>query len=1391
MNSGQHDKPQYSETASIPSEVTAENDTGPSMDRRVDTVSGNDLGAASQSLDTESAGFERYRIERMLGSGGFGAVYLGFDKILERAVAIKMPRREQTQAEQQALMAEARRLAQVDHPNILAVYDTGIEDGRCFLVSAYLEGVTVRQAHRRKQVPWEEAANLVAQIADGLSQAHSRGMVHRDIKPGNLMILDEDKRPVILDFGLAMTSIEASASARSMKGTPAYMSPEQVRGGAAIDSRSDIYSLGVVLYELLAGRRPFDHKDRDDLWHAILNDAPTPLREIAASIPKPIAAVCRQAMAYDVSDRFETADEFAVALRSLTAELSATSSEQNSGQRSDEEEDQTDTAQTQPTGSFAKTEHRRVTVSIMNFNIEGPDGPLSQEAQHEAATTFHAMAAACVSNYGGSVLISGGSEVTACFGFPVTFEDAAVRAVRAGLELLTAAQNWQIEDQENCTITTWCAVNTGYAVANVTAPEDGGDISITGEVRHIVARMELDAAANSITVSHATYDLVKAFFETEGGGELQLRGTAEPIQQHRILAAKPAIGRLNLVDPSDLSQLVGRNTELSILTDRWEQALEGLGQVVLLIGEAGLGKSRLIRELRNHVCNSELDAPANIVELRCSAYHQATGYYPIVEYLGRQLGFEQETDNAARLTKLSEYMAELAMPDADDVALMANLLALQPDERFPTPVLSPMRARELQENLLHRWFGNLTDAGPFLFVVEDLHWIDPSTLALLGSYVQQFESGTVLSILTFRPEFQTPWRSFAHQTQIALSRLTKRQTKQLILSKSKRKFLSDHFVEQITERTDGIPLFVEEFAQMLADSSASRNGDPEASESFMMETIPSSLQDLLLGRLDRLNCNPIVVQMAAVIGREFSYELLKVACDIPNSELDTELEKLVTAELLFQKGQIPDANFIFKHALIQDSAYQAPLRKHRQQLHLQLAEAIEVNFPEIAEAQPELIARHLTDAGESARAIKYWLAAGQLAQSSWANTEAIAHLEQGLRLVLEMPESGERDKLELGFRLPLIAVLMGARGYAAPEIKPQHKRVQEIGAGMGDRMLLGQLHTPYWMWVFINGDHQSSQATTEFLLENAEAADDNGLRAEAHWTGSCGKFFVGRFRETMEHSRTVLKVHDRETSIIWAKRTFQNSGPLSQTYLAKTLWLAGETEEAVDQMAQAQVFADGLEDAFTTVVTRWKGAHLGQLMRSAERTEKGAAESLAMAEQLGFAFWLGLNACSLGAAYHLAGDSPKAIETLRKGIVTLKATGTGLLFTSAYTFLAEALWAVGDRNAAWTALADATLHSQTGEAYFEAETHRIRGGFHLAEGDAESAITYFQRSISVADNQGAPMFAIRSATDAAEIFLKQGQQDQAIALLTPRLAALPNATSSAEFKRAQLLLDSV
>lgn len=279
--------------------------------------------------------------------------------------------------------------------------------------------------------------------------------------------------------------------------------------------------------------------------------------------------------------------------------------------------------------------------------------------------------------------------------------------------------------------------------------------------------------------------------------------------------------------------------------------------------------------------------------------------------------------------------------------------------------------------------------------------------------------------------------------------------------------------------------------------------------------------------------------------------------------------------------------------------------------------------------------------------------------------------------------------------------------------------------------------------------------------------------------------------QVLAGSRTVLKVHDRETSIMWAKRTFQNSGRLSQTYLAKTLWLAGETADAVDQMQQAQAFADGLEDAFTTVVTRWKGAHLGQLMRCWKRTIQGAAESLAMAEQLGFAIWLGLNACRLGAGQHLAGDSKTAIQTLQKGIVTLKATGTGLLFTSAYTFLAEALWAVGDRDAAWTALADTTLHSQTGEAYFEAETQRIRGTFHLAEGDVESAMTYLRRSMNVADNQEAPMFALRIATDAAVLLMQQGRNEEAMALLTLRLASLPNATSSAEFKRAQVLANSV
>ena len=442
------------------------------------------------------------------------------------------------------------------------------------------------------------------------------------------------------------------------------------------------------------------------------------------------------------------------------------------------------------------------------------------------------------------------------------------------------------------------------------------------------------------------------------------------------------------------------DTELTILKDRWEQALDELGQIVLIIGDAGLGKSRLIRELREHVMEGDLEE-AVVVELRCSQYHMGSGFYPIAEFISQLLDLEDRSPEE-RLEIVVQYLRDLNLESDENVTLLCDVLSVPLGDRYESLTVAPQRVKELTQELLLNWLRQMADTSPVLFIVEDLHWVDLSTLELLEQHVVEFERGRVLSVLTFRPEFETPWSSKPHQTQIALNRLTKRQIAEMMRKRTNRKDIPEAIVSQVIDRTDGIPLFIEEFTVVIIESGILDSTDTEASQP-LLNVIPASLHDLLLSRLDLMEANQLVIQYATTIGREFTFELLSKACELPEAELQSELEKLAKAEILFQKVKGTDAGYIFKHALLQDAAYRSMLTKTRQACHQRIAEVLNTQFAQTAESQPELLAHHFTATGLNEKAIDYWLKAGLYSRERSADVEAIGHLTKGRELLETLP----------------------------------------------------------------------------------------------------------------------------------------------------------------------------------------------------------------------------------------------------------------------------------------------------------------------------------------------------------------------------------------------------
>ena len=1370
-----------------------------------------EVGATDDDSKSVPEQFGRYRIERELGRGGMGAVYLAHDGQLDRKVALKIPFFQGDDGVEavERFYREARAMATVQHANLCPVFDVGQFEQWHFLTMAYIDGQPLSQKLKEMgALPMTQAVALLKTVALAVQKAHEAGIVHRDLKPSNIM-LTEDLVPIIMDFGLARRQKAGEAELThhgAVMGSPAYMAPEQVEARhQEVGPATDVYALGVILYQLVTGQRPFEGSVAS-IFGQIVSREPDPPSLLRRELPPEFDAVCLKALSKSPSNRHASAGALSDDLSRLLAnsgELSLTVNflpDLKFGAADSRSASEPGSDSASDSRSRREAELRQVTVAI--FNYEADDSSLNQsssshsELLHEQSQSFASFVSEQVARLGGTTVVSSGQEVIACFGFPQAFEDSSQRAVRVALQVM---RDLAAADPNNAHLPpasqAWVVVHSGEAVAEVLDGSKGSGVSLVGDARNTATRLNTIAEPGTIVISAATHQRVALYFECESLGTQRVRGMAQPVELFRVTKAAASRNRVELADPGNLTPLVGRDTELTILKDRWEQALDELGQIVLLIGDAGLGKSRLIRELREHVIREDTEGAA-VIELRCSQYQQGTGYFPVVEFFSRLLNFENHSA-AERLETVVRYLRELKLESAENVALFCGMLSVPTDERFPALALSPQRVKERTEELLLRWLKQLVTVRPVLFIVEDLHWLDSSTLELLERHVSEFESGRVLSLLTFRPEFETPWKSKPHQTQIALNRLTKRQIAEMMRKRTKRRDIPEAILQQVIERTDGIPLFIEEFTVVIIETGILDRADAGADDSSLLNVIPATLHDLLLARLDRMDADREVIQLAATIGREFSFELLAAVADAASvgsgagnirHDLQRELDKLVRAEILFQKGQGAEAGFIFKHALLQDAAYRSMLTKKRQACHQRMAEVLEGRFADIVNSQPALLAHHFTEAGVTDKAIQYWLKAGQKSQEQSANVEAIRHFERGLALTMSLPESPQRDMLELGLKLPLSGVLMALHGYAAPEVEPIQNRCIQICRDLGEGAPLFPLLNANWEWLFIRGRYATCDERCREVISLAEATQGPGMMSEAHWTRVCTSFYAGDFPTVRAHAEIGWQHYHREASIEYAKITQQNSGPLNLSHLGMALWQMGYADQAFARLRAALDLAYDLKHVFTQAVIEWKVGQAYDFAGIGHQAIEHGERCCRIANEQAFAFWVAAGTGCRGVGLKHLGRFDEAIEVLQAAVAQLKATGAVILFPKYKGHLADSLWQVGQRDAAVRQLDEAFADQSTGEYYMHAELLRLRGDFQFDRGELDQAETSYRAALAVAARQGAKMYELRTTLHLCRVWQRRDQLAEVRQHLEPLVGWFTEGFDMPDLKAANELL---
>jgi serine/threonine protein kinase/tetratricopeptide (TPR) repeat protein len=1387
--------------------------------------------APSQGPD-EIGWLAHYRILKVLGSGGMGMVLLAEDTQLARPVALKVIRPElgQTLDVRQRFLREAKAMAKVRSDYVVTVYQVGQANDTCYLAMELLEGEPLdRWLDAVTIPPLDETLRIGRQIALALTAAHARELIHRDIKPANVWLEGPARRVKLLDFGLARPQ-EADiklTSSGMIVGTAAYMAPEQARG-ETVDARADLYSLGCLLYEMVTGTLPFHGDTTMALLMAKVLEQPRPARSHNPNIPAPLDELIMCLLAKAPADRPDSAQTVIARLQAIestvtlpgadlvtragtriSAVLAMASEGPGTGQRPvAASSDAPRVAQpasplqdvTPPPSSRRRAreaERRQVTVLVCGCELFESEAYLGLDTEDQAEV-LRAIQQACeqaLRRFGGTVVQCDEQGLLACFGYPVAHEDAASRAARAGLGLLgdLNAVGGRLLRGHHLEPNAWVGLHTGPAI--VEAKED--TVSLVGEARNVAIRLKEAAAPGRVICTEATHRLFRGQFQCVGTEHIQVKGLAQPVQLFRVEGVGAAGGPIEGSEPAALTPLTGRDHEISLLKDRWEQAQEGMGQVVLLVGEPGLGKSRLVHTLKQHVLGQmvEGEADAPVIEWRCSPHYQNTGLYPAIDFYERALAFGREEPPQARLDRLVRHLEQYDLARPETVPLWAALLSLPTPDRFPPLLLPPARQREETFRAMLEWLHVRAARRAVLFVVEDLHWVDASTLEFLEQYLAEGLQDRVLTVLTFRPEFQTPWPAFAHQTSLALTRLTRRQVGELIRKKAG-DMLPDALVDRVYDRAGGVPLFVEEFTKMVQESGAL---DPAGQGSTLAKAlpaheIPATLQDLVMARLDRMEGGLEVAQLAAVLGREFGYDLLYAVTTVDEPALQSELVRLVQAEILYQKGRPPRSTYIFKHALLEDALYNALVKGRRQQFHRRIAEVLEARFPQTAETRPELPAHHFTEAGLTEKAVGYWLKAGQRSRERSALCEAIGHLTKGLTLLGTLEGSRARDERELQFLTTLAPAYITARGYAAPEVGPALLRARELCQRIDDPQRLFGIMLGTWEWRIVRGDLRLCVGLAADGMALAERLDDPGVTMEALFMPGVTGFYRAEFAGSRAcHEKALAAFDDRERTKFWTAYTGHDAGVTHRCYLALDLWHLGYPDQALRVDREARELARTIGHAFSLGHAVDFTAYLQHYCRVGSEVQAAAEEETAIGAEQGFQLWHALGTLHKGAGMLLEGRREEGLSLLLKGYGAFRATGGEVRVPAYLGMLGDAYTQSGRFEDAHKALGEGlAVAEKNDDRCHEAELHRLKGELLLAESSDEAAAEgCFRQAVETARRQQSRAWELRATVSLARLWQRQGRREEARAALAAVYGTYTEGFTTPDLVDAAALLESL
>jgi class 3 adenylate cyclase/tetratricopeptide (TPR) repeat protein len=1011
---------------------------------------------------------------------------------------------------------------------------------------------------------------------------------------------------------------------------------------------------------------------------------------------------------------------------------------------------------------------------------------LDPEDLRDVIGSYHRCCAEHITRYDGYIAKYMGDGVLAYFGWPCAHEHEVESAIRAGLAVVEAVADLRATDI--MPLTGRVGIATGpVVVGDLIGTEDARERAVVGAAPNLAARLQSLANPGSVVIAEGTRALLGDLFTLLDLGAVQIKGFDEPVHAWQVAGEGVAEGRFEAMHVAGLTPLMGRDHESALLLDRWERAKEGEGQVVLLAGEPGIGKSRLIRALREHLA----DEPYTVLSHFCSPHHANTALHPVIGLLKRAAGLQREDPPEQQLDKLEAMLAHAVEDVREAVPVLADLLAIPAADRYPLLELSPQQKKEKTFQTFFDQLSGLAARRPTLAIYEDVHWADPTTIELLGRIFDRVQHLPVLTIVTFRPEFVPPWTVHGHITTLSLSRLGRRQGIAIIERLTGGKGLPGEVLEQILARTDGVPLFVEELTKAVLESGlvADAGDHFELSGPLPPLAIPATLHDSLMARLDRLAAAKQVAQIGAVIGREFGHELIVAVAGLPEDALTAALDQLVQAELIFRRGMPPDATYIFKHALVRDAACQSLLKSRHLQLHAQIAAALEQHFPDMTATEPELLAHHYTSAGLIKAGVHYWERAGARATERSAYVEAISQYGKGLEFLRSLPEGRERDLLELSLQMGLGDALSWTRGFAAFEVEAAYNRAHELSRQIGETSDLFRILWGLWHFFVIRADFGRAQTLSDELSQLGEHLQDPSLAPHIFRTRGETCLWRGEFVAALRETSECLTNPDLPPPKLLPG--VQDPLVMCGLWEALALWHLGYPDRALRSADAA------LERARNSTQSGDFGAALlfaawVRLLRRETRSAREFAEAaLRFNAAHDLAFHVAISKCLLGSALVVEENDESGLTRIRDGIAGSSATGAGVFQPWFLGVLAASHSHLGNDTAGLAALAEAeALINRSGERWSEAEMHRLKGELQLsvkgAEAEAEQCL---YTAIAVARGQQARSSELRAANSIARLWCAQSKRAEVRDLLAPIYGWFTEGFDTPDMRDAEELLD--